>query len=159
MMVGKKEKQNKIIIYKDSKGNVELKADVEKETIWATQEQIAKLFAIDRTVVTKHIKNIFIDAEIDKKSNVQKMHIPNSDKPITLYSLDIILAVGYRTNSSKAIMFRQWATKTLREYIISGIAINTDRIKQLPDKILKDLDEKITFIQRTIKKKELNQVF
>jgi hypothetical protein len=142
---------------KGPKGVVELRADTNKETIWATQAQIAELFDIDRTVVTKHINNILKDKEISEKSNVQKMHIPNSDKPINLYSLDVILAIGYRTNSSKAIKFRQWATKTLREYLIKGIVVNNDRINKLPDRILADLDEKISFIQRTIKKRELNQ--
>ncbi|MDP3962391.1 MAG: virulence protein RhuM/Fic/DOC family protein [bacterium] len=158
-MKGNNETQNKIIIYTDKHGNVEFKADVEKETIWATQTQIAEIFDIDRTVATKHINSILKDEEVSQKSNVQKMHIPNScsDKPTSLYSLDIILAVGYRTNSKKAIQFRQWATKTLRQYIIDGIAVNIDRIKQLPDKILNDLDEKIKFIQQTVQKRELNR--
>jgi hypothetical protein len=153
----KNDENGKLIIYTGPKGVVELRADTNKETIWATQAQIAELFDIDRTVVTKHINNILKDKEISEKSNVQKMHIPNSDKPINLYSLDVILAIGYRTNSSKAIKFRQWATKTLREYLIKGIVVNNDRINKLPDRILADLDEKISFIQRTIKKRELNQ--
>ncbi len=150
-------RDGKLIIYTGPKGTVELRADTDKETIWATQAQITDLFNIDRTVVTRHISNILKDKEIDKKSNVQKMHIPNSDRPISLYSLDVILAVGYRTNSSKAIKFRQWATKILRKYLIEGIVVNNEKIKKLPDRILADLDEKISFIQRTIKKRELNQ--
>jgi len=85
------------------------------------------------------------------------MHIPDSDRPVKFYSLDLILAVGYRTNSGKAIKFRQWATQTLREYLLKGLVINADRIKKLPDRILQDLDQKISFIQRTIKKRELDQ--
>jgi death-on-curing family protein len=152
-----KNENGKLIIYTGPKGIVELRADTDNETIWATQVQIAKLFDIDRTRITRHINNILKDKEIDEKSNVRKTHFPNSDKPINLYSLDVILAIGYRTNSSKAIKFRQWATRTLREYLIKGIVINEERIKKLPDRILADLDEKISFIQRTIKKKELNQ--
>ena len=146
-----------LVIYAGSKGGVELRADTDKETIWATQTQIAELFEIDRTVATKHINNVFRDREIDEKSNVQKMHIPNSDKPITLYSLDIILAVGYRTNSAKAVKFRQWATRTLREYLIKGIVVNTERIKKLPDRILHDIIGKFEFIQRTLQNRELNK--
>ncbi len=146
-----------LVIYAGSKGGVELRADANKETIWATQTQIAELFEIDRTVATKHINNVFRDREIDEKSNVQKMHIPNSDKPITLYSLDIILAVGYRTNSAKAVKFRQWATRTLREYLIKGIVVNTERIKKLPDRILHDIIGKFEFIQRTLQNRELNK--
>jgi hypothetical protein len=106
-------KSGELIIYTNAKGGVELRADTDKETIWATQAQIAQLFDIDRTVVTKHINNVLRNKEVIEKSNVQKMHIPNSDKPVSIYSLDLILAVGYRTNSAKAIKFRQWATKTL----------------------------------------------
>ncbi len=84
MNKGKLQKQN-IAIYKDSKGNVELKADMEKETMWATQAEIVRLFGVDQSVVSRHIRNIVRDKEIDGKSNMQKMHIANSDKPITLY--------------------------------------------------------------------------
>ena len=107
---------------------MELRGDISRETIWATQAQIVQLYAVDQSVVSRHINNIFKDGEVNNKSNMQKMHIANSDKPITFYSLDIILAVGYRTNSTCAIAFRQWATKTLREYIVKGYVINKKRI-------------------------------
>ena len=150
-------KTQNIIIYKDSKGGVSLRADTGKETFWATQAEIVRLFDVDQSVVSRHIKNIFKEGEVDEKSNMQKMHNANSDKPVLLYSLDIILAVGYRTNSSRAIKFRQWATKTLREYIVKGIAVNNDRIKNLHEKGIKDLSKKISFIQETIKKRQLDQ--
>jgi len=78
--------------------------------------------------LSRHINKIFKDDEVDKKSNMQKMHIANSDKPVSFYSLDVVLAVGYRTNSSKAIKFRQWATKVLKNYISNGYTINADKI-------------------------------
>jgi len=108
--------KNKIIIYQAKNGAIELRGDISHETIWATQIQIANIFNIERSVVTKHIGNIFSNKEIIEKSNVQKMHIPNSDKPVTFYSLDIILAIGYRANSQRAIEFRKWATKILHGY-------------------------------------------
>ena len=120
------ENENGIVIYQS--GEIELNVAVENETIWLTQKQIAELFSKDRTVITRHIYNIFKDKEVDKKSNVQKMHFPNSDKPTKLYSLDIVLAVGYRTNSAKAIKFRQWATKVLKQYILNGYAVNAEKI-------------------------------
>jgi prophage maintenance system killer protein/prophage antirepressor-like protein len=101
---------------------------ISHETIWATQAQIVELFAVDQSVISRHIGNIFKNGEIDKKSNMQKMHNANSDKPITLYSLDVIFGVGYRTNSKVAIEFRKWATKTLRSYIVDGFVINKSRI-------------------------------
>ncbi len=152
-----KNDDGRLVIYTSANGTVELRADTDKETIWATQAQIAELFEIDQSVVSRHIKNTLSDGEVDEKSNMQNMHNTNSYKPVTLYSLDIILAVGYRTNSSKAIKFRQWATTTLREYLIKGIVINNERVSNLPDRILKDLEEKISFIQRTVRERELSQ--
>src|SRR5258708_7273854 len=125
-----KKLNNQIVIYQAKSGALELRKDIGKETIWATQAQIADLFEIDRSVVTRHVGNILEDGEIDRKSNVQKMHIANSDKPVALFNLDIILAVGYRANSHRAIEFRKWATKTLRQYIVEGYAINRDRISR-----------------------------
>lgn len=120
--------KNNVVIYQAKSGAIELKGDLGKETVWATQAQIVKLFGVDQSVVSRHINNIFKDKEIDPKSNMQKMHNANSDKPVTLYSLDVILGVGYRTNSKIAIEFRRWATKTLRSYIVDGYAINKTRI-------------------------------
>jgi len=98
--------KNPIIIYQSSKHEVELKVRFEKETVWLQQNEIAELFGKDRSVITKHINQIFKDKEVNKKSNVHFLHIPNSDKPVAFYSLDMILVVGYRTNSSRAIHFR-----------------------------------------------------
>lgn len=116
------------VIYQSKSGALELRGDATAETVWATQAQMAQVFEIDRSVVTRHINNILKTNEVDKKSNVQKMHIANSDKPVAYYSLDIILAVGYRTNSARAITFRQWATKTLRQHITQGFTINREHI-------------------------------
>jgi prophage maintenance system killer protein len=128
MAVKKTQPNKKVVIYQAKNGAIELRGDFTRETIWATQLQIADIFSIDRTVATKHIGNILKSKEVDIKSNVQKMHIANSDKPVALYSLDIILAVGYRANSVRAIEFRKWATRTLRDYIVDGFAINKSRI-------------------------------
>ena len=126
-----------MVIYQTKSGALELRGDLDKETIWATQAQISEVFGINRTVVTKHISNILKSGEVDEKSNVQKMHIANSDKPVSFYSLDIVLAVGYRTNSARAIEFRQWATKTLREHITKGYTINRKRVAQNYDTFMK----------------------
>ena len=153
-------KKQSIVIYRDKRGNVELKADVKKETIWATQDQISEVFNIDRTVVTKHIRNIFKDRELNQNSVSAKFaHTAKDGKvyQVQFYNLDIILAVGYRANSISAINFRKWATKTLREYILKGVAINTERIKKLHQEGLKDLRSKIQFIQNTIRKRELDR--
>jgi prophage maintenance system killer protein/ribosomal protein S17E len=117
-----------LVIYQAKSGAIEFKGDYSKETIWATQAQIVDLFDVDQSVVSRHIRNIFKDGEIEEKSNMQKMHNANSDKPITEYSLDVVLGVGYRTNSKVAIEFRKWATKTLRNHIVEGYTINRSRV-------------------------------
>ncbi|MFA6554156.1 MAG: virulence protein RhuM/Fic/DOC family protein [Candidatus Paceibacterota bacterium] len=160
--MNKKEVKNtgELIIYSGQKGGVELRADVGKETIWGTQDQIAKLFGIQRPAITKHFKNIFDSGELNENSVSSILeHTAEDGKKykVKFYNLDAILSVGYRVNSKQATQFRIWATKTLREYLMKGIVMNTDRIKQLPEKILKDLDQKIKFIQRTIQRRELNK--
>lgn len=147
------EKENKIIIYKSKNGKINLDVNFNKETVWMTQEQISVLFGVNRTVITKHINNIIKNEEIDEKSNVQKMHIPNSDKPVKFYNLDIILAVGYRVNTKKGIEFRKWSSSILKEYIIKGYSINQNRLKETG---LKEFEESILFIKNIIKNKELS---
>ena len=142
--------KNSIEIYDN--GSVELEIPFDGETIWLRQNEIAELFAKDRTVVTRHINNILKNDEVEQKSNVQKMHIANSDKPVAFYSLDIILAVGYRTNSSKAIKFRKWATKILKEYLIKGYSINQKKFQQ---KQLNELTSTIELIKNSLENKTI----
>ena len=123
------EDKKELIIYETPNGKLDIQFDLKNETIWLDREKIAQLYNIHRSGVSRHIQNIFEDGEVDEKSNVQKMHIANSDKPVEYFSLDIILAVGYRTNSAIAIKFRKWATQTLKEYIIKGFVLNTERLK------------------------------
>ena len=99
----KEARKNELILFRGPSGDVKLRGDFKRDTIWETQQEIADVFGVERSVITKHIGNLFKSDEIAEKSNVQKMHIANSDKPVSLYSLDIILAVGYRTNSVTAI--------------------------------------------------------
>ena len=134
MKITKKDKQ--LVVYQTKSGAIEIRRDAKFDTIWATQAQIVKLFGVNQSVISRHIKNIFKDKEIEEKSNMQKMHNANSDKPVTLYSLDVILGVGYRTNSKVAIEFRKWATKTLRNYIVDGYAINKSRIAKNYERFL-----------------------
>lgn len=133
----KKKTDKPVVIYQTKSGAIELRGDASRETVWATQAQIAEMFGVERSVVTKHVRNVLRDKEIEEKSNVQKMHIANSDKPVALYSLDIILSVGYRTNSKVAIEFRRWATKTLREHITKGYTLNRKRIGKNYDAFMK----------------------
>jgi hypothetical protein len=133
--------KKEVVIYQAKSGAIELRGDFSRETIWATQAQIVELFDVDQSVVSRHINNIFKDKEISLKSNMQKMHIASSDRPVSLYSLDVILGVGYRTNSSKAVEFRRWATAILREHITEGFTINRKRIGTNYEQFLRAVDE------------------
>lgn len=146
--------KGRIVIYKSSKNGVDLKVLFEDETVWLRQNEIADLFRRDRSVVTKHINKIFKDKEINEKSNVHFLHIANSDKPVVFYNLDVILAVGYRINSPRAIQFRQWATGVLKSYLLKGYAINKRRLLEANEKF-KVLRDTIDFLQKKSKAKLL----
>jgi hypothetical protein len=146
--------KNEIAIYQSESRAIELKGDWQNETVWATQAQITDLFTIDRTTITKHIKNVIKFDEVDEKSNVQKMHIPNSDNPVAFYSLDIILAVGYRVNSKKAAQFRRWATEVLKEHIFKGFTINKERIAANYKSFLKAIEDVKALLKDIIKSGE-----
>ena len=129
-------KNNEIILFENQ--NVKLEVSMKDEMVWLTQEQMAKLFGKDRTVITRHINNIFKE-ELEEKSNVQKMHFPNSDKLVTLYNLDVIISVGYRVKSQNGIIFRRWANKILKDYMLKGYAVNQKRLEYL-EKTIKLID-------------------
>ena len=127
---------------------------MEEETVWLTQAQMAELFQKDRTVVTRHINNVFTEGELDQESNVHFLHIPFSDRPVKLYSLDVIISVGYRVKSQRGTQFRQWANKVLKDYLLKGYAINQRLLKienQLENQqtLLAEHSEKIDFFVRT----------
>lgn len=121
---------NQIIMYQTEDGLTKIDVTFENETVWLSQEQMSELFQRDRSVITKHIGNIFSEGELDKKSNVQFLHIANSDKPVKFYSLDVIISVGYRVKSLRGTQFRIWANGVLKEYLIKGFAMNDDLLKE-----------------------------
>lgn len=128
-----------LALYQTKDGALELRQDYDNETLWANKKQIADIFGIDRSVVSRHIKNIFQDKELDKDvvcayfaqtTPHGAIEGKKQSRAVEFYALDIILAVGYRTNSSKAIEFRQWATRILRDHIVKGFTINSKRIEK-----------------------------
>ena len=121
--------KKEFLIYSDDNGDVKVNVMLINNDLWLTQELIAELFDKDRSVITRHINNIFDEQELEEESNVQKMHFANSDKPVKIYNLNVIIAVGYRVNSKKATQFRIWATKVLKEYITKGFVLDDEKLK------------------------------
>ena len=148
---------NEIILYQPD-STVKLEVRLENETVWLTQQQMSDLFERDRTVITRHINNVFKDNELEEKSNVHFLHIANSDKPIKLYSLDVIISVGYRVKSQRGTLFRQWANKVLKDYLLRGYSIN-QRLMHMENRIdhrlsehdiqIKELNNRMDFFIRT----------
>ena len=119
-------------LYKDSNGEVKVEIYIFNETVWLTQVKIAQLFGVDRSVVTKHLKNIFQTAELQEDAVSAKIALTAADGKnyqTKLYNLDAILSVGYRVNSIQATHFRIWANSVLKEYLIKGFAMNDERLK------------------------------
>ena len=117
-----------IIVYKSSDGS-ELPVKTDGETVWLTQEQMCRLFGRERTVITKHINNVFREGELPKEGFVQILHKTSEvgGRPVTLYNLDVIISVGYRVKSIQGTRFRQWATRILREMLLNRL----DEIKRI----------------------------
>jgi hypothetical protein len=130
----KKNLQKNIIIYQAKSGAIELQGDFKHETIWATQIQIADAFEVNIRTVNEHIANIIKSEELKEKSTIRNFRIVQMEggrqvqRDVKHYNLDMILSIGYRVNSKKATLFRQWATKTLKEHIVQGYTINRKQI-------------------------------
>ena len=142
--------QNDLLIYKDKDGNIVVDAIFKDETLWLTQKSMAKVFSVDRTVITKHLKNIFKDEELIKEQVCAKIaHTAEDGKTYNteFYNLDAIIAVGYRVNSKKATEFRIWATKVLKNYMIKGFALNDERLKQGGNRYFIELLQRIRDIR------------
>lgn len=132
------------VIYQTKNGAISLKQDTSSDMLWASQNHIADIFEVNRPAITKHINNILKDKELDANLVRSKMeHTAEDGKTykVQFYSLDVILAVGYRVNSKKAIAFRQWATKTLKDHIYKGYTINRNRIQKNHAAFLKAMDD------------------
>ena len=129
------QKNNEIVIFETEDNQVKLSVAVDGETVWLTQSQMVELFQRDVSVISRHIRNVFKEDEVDEKSNLHFLQIPNSDKPVAFYSLDVIISVGYRVKSKRGVEFRRWANSVLKQYILNGYAVNDNRIKQLGEVI------------------------
>ena len=117
------DKTLELIKFKDGDFSLDVNVSPTEDTVWLTQSQISELYARDVSVISRHIKNILSESECNE-SNLQKMQITNSDKPIISYDLEMVISVGYRVKSKRGIMFRRWANSILKQYLLKGHVIN-----------------------------------
>lgn len=154
------EKNYEIVTFKDGEFSLDVKADFAKDTVWLTKDEISKLFDRDRSVITRHINNIYEDHELDQKSTCAKnAHIPltrNRKYESEIYNLDVIISVGYRVKSNRGVMFRQWANSVLKDYLIKGYAVNEKRMINLNKTI--NIETRMLATKLDIQTEELSYV-
>ena len=147
--------EDKIIIYQTEDGQTQIDVRLENETVWLTQAQMSELFDKDRTVIGRHIRNIYKEEELEQNITCAKFAHMGSEGDqryeYTAYNLDVIISVGYRVNSKRGVKFRQWANRVLKEYLIKGYAVN-DRIRK---EQIGELRQLVGMIGRTIQNKPL----
>ena len=119
---------SEILVYEAADGEVRVDVRLEHGTVWLNQQQMAELFGRERSVITRHVRSVFREGELDEKSNVHFLHIAGSDRPVGFYNLDVIISVGYRVKSRRGTQFRIWATRTLREHLVQGYTLNRPRL-------------------------------
>jgi len=137
-----------ITVFQAPDGAVRVQVRLERGTVWLTQAQMAELFGRERSVITKHLRNVFREGELAEESNVQNLHIAGSDKPVGFYSLDVIISVGYRVKSTRGTQFRIWATQVLHDHLVKGYTVNQGR--------LRDLNQAVRLVADTARRRELS---
>ena len=123
--------KNEIVLFETADNEVSLQVQMGDETVWLTQAQMIELFGRDQSVISRHINNVFKEGEVDKESNMHFLHIAIADRSVAIYSLDVIISVGYRVKSQRGVEFRRWANSVLKEFILKGYAVNDKCINQL----------------------------
>ena len=145
---------DKVIIYQSEDGKAFLDVRLDQETVWLNQKQMVDLFERNVSVISRHIRNVFAEGELIKESNLQKMQIANSDRPVAFYSLDVIISVGYRVKSKRGTQFRRWATQVLRDHLVQGYTLNRQRLVEQTEK-LAEMQTAVELLSRTLSNQEM----
>ena len=140
-------------LYQSEDSQIQLDVLVEQETVWLNQTQMKLLFQRDVSVISRHIRNIFEEGELQKECNLHFLQIANSDKPVAFYSLDVIISVGYRIKSKRGTEFRIWATQVLKEYLYRGYAI-FQRMNQVENQVAKLTNQVQKMVQTALPPKQ-----
>lgn len=141
------DQHSQLILYQTEDGETQIQVVMQDETVWLTQKEMAELFQRDQSVISRHINNVFKEGELVAESNMQFLHIANSDKPVAFYNLDVIISVGYRVKSHRGTQFRIWATGTLREYLVKGFVLNDERLEGSERNYFDELVERVRRIR------------
>ena len=153
---------NQIIIYQTDDNQTQIDVRMENDTVWLTQAQMADLFQKDRTVISRHIRNVFKEGELDESLVCAKFALPKKygrrkgymqEAEATIYNLDVIISVGYRVKSQRGVQFRQWANRVLKQYLIKGYAIN----ERLRHEQISELRQLVQVIGCTLRHREIRQ--
>ena len=127
------EEKYELVKFVDNGFELEVNVSPREETVWLTKSEMSLLFERDRSVISKHIRNIFLENECVEKRNVHYLHVPGSDRPDEAFSLDVIISVGYRVKSQRGVLFRRWANSVLKQYLLKGYAIDQSRVMVTPE--------------------------
>ena len=146
--------KNEIIIFENQ--NVKLEVNMKDETVWLTANQMAALFNKDEKTIRKHINNVFLEEEVDKNNNTQKMRVEGVKQLVPFYTLDVIISVGYRVNSKSGVAFRKWANKVLKEHLLKGYTVNEKRLEYLEKKV--KLIDIATRINKDVRASDMKEV-
>lgn len=143
---------DQVILFQAADGQVSLDVRLEADTVWLSQAQMAELFGRERSVITRHVGNVFREGELPEKSNVHFLHIAGADRPVGFYNLDVIISVGYRVKSPRGTQFRIWATQVLRQHLIQGYSLHQRRLQE---RGLGDLQQALALMARTLSSRGL----
>ncbi len=140
--------KNEIIVYQPEGGEFHIEVRVDQDTVWLTQAQMAELFSKSVSVISRHIANVFAERELEEKGNLHFLQIANSDKPVKLFSLDVIISVGYRVKSYQGTQFRRWANKVLKEHMLRGFSVNQRLVAH--ENKLENHDSRIIYLEKQV---------
>jgi prophage maintenance system killer protein len=143
---------DQVILFQAADGQVSLDVRLEEDTVWLSQAQMAELFGRERSVITRHVRNVFREGELPEQSNVHFLHIAGADRPVGFYNLDVIISVGYRVKSPRGTQFRIWATQVLRQHLIQGYTLHQRRLQE---RGLGELQQALALMARTLSSRGL----
>ena len=157
------EKEHNIIIFKDDDFTIDVNLDIDKKTVWLSQDQMVKLFATDKSRISRHIRNILLEEELDEKTTVaesatvQFEGLRSVKRTLKVYNLDMIISVGFRIKSKRGMIFRRWANEIIQDYMLKGYTLNQEKLLESKE-YYNDFTKSVKFISELYKRKNLDKI-